>query len=127
MKFLPKYVGFAGVLCSCVIQPRSGAAEPVSKNAMLEGIVQNVVVRGYRELALKCRALTIAAEELGKTPTAESLGKTRQAWLAAQQSAREMQWLQTGPIADLEYLSTFYYSKLLTNRIEDVLRSSRVH
>ena len=111
---------FAGAFVSW----QSAMAQPVAKDAMLGGIVRNVIVPGYQELAAKCRALTVAAEELAKNPNSESLEKVRQAWLAAQLASRQVQWLQTGPIADYEYLSTFYYGKVLPNRIEDVLSSS---
>jgi hypothetical protein len=60
-----------------------------------------------------------------KAPDPESLEKARQAWVAALLASRQIQWLQTGPIADHEYLSSFYYAKVLAVRIESVVNSSR--
>lgn len=105
---------------------QSAMAQSVTKDAMLRDIVRNVIVPDHQELAVKCHALTVAVEQLVKAPTPESLEKTRQAWIAALLGARQIQWLQTGPIADREYLSTFYFGKVLPVRIEDVLNSSRV-
>jgi len=107
-----------------VLRP-SALAQSVAKDAMLRDIVRNVIAPGYQELAAKCQALIATVEQLAKAPASESLEKTRQAWLAALLAARQVQWLQSGPIADREYLATFYYAKVLPIRIADVLNSSR--
>ena len=101
-------------------------AQKVTKDDMLNGIVRNAIVPDYQELAVKCRALTASVKQLVKAPTAESLEKAREAWRGALFASDRVRWLQTGPIADHEYLSTFYYSKVLPARIGEVLKSSRV-
>ena len=107
------------------ILPRSATAQTVTKEALLRNMVKDVIAPGYQELALKCHALTESLEGFVKTSNSESLEKARQAWGAALLASRRIQWLQTGPIADREYLSSFYYSKVLAIRIEGVLKSSR--
>jgi predicted lipoprotein len=106
--------------------PSPAAAASVTKDAMLREMVCNVIVPGYQELAARSQTLTSSMEALATTPTPESLAKTRAAWLAAMLAARQIQWLQTGPMADREYLATFYYSKVLPHRIADVLNSSDI-
>jgi predicted lipoprotein len=108
---------------SAWLQP--ALAQPVAKDAFLRDIARNVIAADYRDLAGKCRALTVSAGELVQAPSSESLEKTRRAWLAALLAARQVQWLETGPIADREYLSTFYYSKVLPVRLDGVLNSDR--
>ena len=88
-------------------------------------MVKEVIAPGYQDLAKKCHALTESVEALVKTPNPDSLEKARQAWVRALLASRGIQWLQTGPIADREYLSSFYYAKVLAIRIEAVLESSR--
>jgi hypothetical protein len=53
------------------------------------------------------------------------LAKARQAWVSALLASRQIQWVQTGPIADREYLAAFYYFKVLPGRMEMVLTNSR--
>ncbi len=121
-----KLAGLVAVIfAGGIVWLQPARAQTVTKDAMLGGIVRNVIVPNHQELAARCRALSVAAEQLAKAPTSESLEKARQAWLAAQLASRRVQWLQTGPMADHEYLSTFYYSKVVPDRIEDVLISSR--
>src|SRR6266511_4019963 len=115
------FVAFVGQNAS--LQPAN--AQSVARDALLRDVVRNVIASDYQELAGKCRALTASAEQLVQVPAPESLEKIRQAWVAAVLASRRVQWLQTGPIADREYLSTFYYSKLLPVRIEGVLNSPR--
>jgi predicted lipoprotein len=99
-------------------------AASVSKDALLSDMVRKVIRPDYEVLAAKSQALTAAIEQLTNAPTPDSLAQARAAWLATVLAARQIQWLQTGPIADREYLATFYYSKVLPHRIEDVLNSS---
>ena len=111
----------AGV--SVVIQ--SAPTESTTKDAVLQSIVRNVIAPGYQELAVKCGALRGAVEGLVKAPTQESLDAARKAWIAALLAARRIQWLQSGPIADREYLASFYYGKVLAVRMDELLKSSR--
>ncbi len=113
------------VLGEGVLRP-SVQGQSVTKEAVLKDILHNVITPGYRELALKCKTLATAAEQLALAPTPEQLEATREAWLAALLAARQVQWWPMGPIADREYLAAFYYAKVLPGRIADVLKSSRV-
>jgi predicted lipoprotein len=96
-------LAFAVLVCGQI----STVAQTITKEALLGKIVSTVIVPGYQELEAKCVALTNTLEEFVKAPTAESLEKTRGAWLAAMLASRQIQWLQAGPIADREYLATF--------------------
>ena len=99
----------------------AGVAAP---DAMLRDMVRYVIQPDYQELAAQSRALTAALEQLTNAPTVDALVQTRAAWLATMLATRQIQWLQTGPIADRECLATFYYSKVLPYRMEDVLNAS---
>src|SRR5881296_3169232 len=103
----------------------STVAQTVTKEVMLGKIVSAVIVPGYQELEAKCVMLTNALEAFVNAPTAESLETARRAWLAAMLASRQIQWLQAGPIADREYLATFYYWKVFPGRIDGVMSSSR--
>jgi len=104
--------------------PSRVTAASITKDVMLQDMVRNVIQPDYQELAAKSMALTAAIQQLTQGPTVDSLAKARAAWLATVLAARQIQWLQIGPIADREYLATFYFSKVLPHRIEDVLNSS---
>ena len=104
--------------------PASAVAPSVTQDALFRELVRNVIGPDYQELAAKSQTLTTAVEQLAKAPGPESWANIRAAWLASVLAARQIQWLQTGPIADREYLATFYYSKVLPYRIEDVLNAS---
>jgi len=101
------------------------APQPVTKEAALRSVVRDVIAPGYQQLAAKCHVLTEAAEALQRAREPEALEKVRHAWVGALLAAREMQWLQSGPIADRESLASFYYSKVLPFRMETVLSSAR--
>ena len=101
------------------------AAEPAGKEELLRNVVQSVIRRGYDDLADKSHKFAVSAEDLNKTSTEERLESMRQSWKEALLAARRIQWLQSGPIADREYLAAFYYSKVLPFRMEEILNSSR--
>src|ERR1041384_7818701 len=119
------HTSLAALLVAGIFSLPPAWAQNVTKDAMLDGVVRHVIVPDYQDLAVKCRALTASAERWVKAPAAESLQKTREAWRAALLASGQVRWLQTGPIADHEYLSTFYYSKVLPGRIDEILKSSR--
>ena len=96
---------------------QSATAPSVTKDALLRNMARDVIASGYQELAVKCHALTDSVGVFVKAPNLESLEKARQAWVAALLASRQIQWLQTGPIADHESLSSFYYAKVLAVQI----------
>lgn len=98
-------------------------AQPVTKVALLENLARHVIATNYQELAASSQALTAAAELLATSPTPEAVEKTRQAWQVVKLAARRMQWLQSGPIAEHEWLATFYYGKALPVRIDEFLNA----
>jgi predicted lipoprotein len=104
---------------------QSASAPSVTKDVLLRNIVRDVIVPGYQELAAKSHALTVALEDFGKAPSQDSLEQARKAWVAALLASRQIQWLQTGPIADREYIASFCYAKVLPARMDEVLSSSR--
>jgi len=105
--------------------PQLATAQSVTKDVLLRNIVRDVIVPGYQELAAKSHALSVALEDFSKAPTPESLEQARKAWVAALLASRQIQWLQTGPIADREYIASFCYAKVLPGRMDEVLNSSR--
>jgi len=106
-------------------QSTAAPAPGATKEAALQSILKEAIVPGYQDLAAKCHALTVALETGLTNSSAEQLDLSRKAWVTAALSARKIQWLQTGPIADREYLSSFYYSKVMPQRIEAILASPR--
>ena len=98
-------------------------AQPVTKDALLGNLARSVIATNYQELATTSQTLTAAAEQLSKTPTPETLKSAREAWLAVTLAARRMQWLQSGPVAEREWLATFYYGKVLPVRVDEVLKA----
>jgi predicted lipoprotein len=97
----------------------------LTKQAALQNVLSQQIIPGYRGLAAKCHALTVALDNLDEAPAPAGLEPARKAWTAALLEARRVQWLQSGPIADRESLSWFYYSKVLPERIDGILGSSR--
>jgi len=104
---------------------QSAIAQSVTKDVLLRNMVRDVIVPGYQELAAKTHALTVVVDEFGKNPTQDSLEQARKAWVATLLASRQIQWLQTGPIADREYIASFCYAKVLPARMNEVLDSSR--
>lgn len=100
------------------------SAEPAAKDAMLHNMAQQVIIPAYQELAARSQTLCRTIDQLNQAPSPDSWTNTLQAWLATQVAAREIQWLQTGPMADREFLATFYYSKVMPNQIDAVLAST---
>lgn len=92
---------------------------------MLERVVSGVIVPGYRDLSVKCGGLRAALEDLARAPARESLEKARHAWTEALLACRRIQWLQSGPIAEHEYIAAFYFAKVLPRRMDEILKSSR--
>jgi predicted lipoprotein len=111
------------LLAGQVLSP-SALAQTVSREGLLRTMACDVIAPGYRDLAAKCRALTVAVEEFVKAPAQQSIEKTREAWTDALLASRRIQWLQSGPIADREYIATFCYSKVLPLRMEAVVDAS---
>ena len=107
------------------VLPQSATAPSVTKDALLRNIARDVIAPGYQELEAKCHALTDSVGVFVKAPKQESLEQARQAWVAALLASRHIQWLQTGPIADREYIASFCYAKVLPARMDEVLNSSR--
>jgi predicted lipoprotein len=107
-----------------MLTPGVGRAGVVSKEAALEHLARLIIAPDYRELAAKCAALSAALEGFEKKPGAETLEASRKAWRDALTASARVRWLQSGPMADREFLSTFYYSKITQNRIEAVISSS---
>ena len=103
----------------------ANSAETTTKDAMLHNTAQHVIIPAYQNLAAKSQTLCHTIEKLNHTPTSDSRTNVLQAWLETQIAAREIQWLQTGPIADREFLATFYYGKIIPTQIDAVMSSTR--
>jgi predicted lipoprotein len=97
----------------------------VSKDAMLGGIVRDVIAPAYRELNARCRLMTNSFAQFNTHPDAGSLDKARQAWLETLLAARRIQWLQSGPVADREFLASLYYSRVTPPEIEAAVHATQ--
>jgi len=107
------------------LRAQAPAGKAVSKEAMLRAVVRDVILPGYRDLNAKCQLMTNAFGDFSKHPDADSLQKARQTWLEALLAARRVQWIQSGPVADREFLASFYYSRITPPRIEGAVQSAQ--
>ena len=113
------------LVCTAEAFAQSSTPSTLNKDAMLHALVTNVIVPGYERLDSKCRELTNAIEELTKAPDQTLLDRTCEAWRGAAQAADSMRCFQKGPIADHDYISSFYFWQILPARIETILGSDR--
>lgn len=102
------------------------AHEKVSKQAALAGIARNVLLPGYAALAARCAALTTAADDLASAPSAGSLKKTQQAWIAVLLAWRRTQAFVQGPTTDLNVYGRFQFWPLRPQAIDRVLRDKNL-
>ena len=79
------------LLASAFGFPSPAPAASVTKDAMLQAMVRNVIRPDYQELAAKSQALTAAIQQLTNAPTPDSLAQARAAWLATVLAARQLQ------------------------------------
>src|SRR5690242_8583920 len=113
--FFRRWILWAAVWFSLVLTLRCLAAQPAPENknfwreAMLRDLAQKVIAPGYARLADKCRALANDIEQFNASPDQVALDRTRKDWLVALEAADSLRCFQTGPVADREFVSTFYY------------------
>lgn len=113
------------MLCAASGASAESGNTTVTKEAMLQSTAHNVILPAYQELHSKCEAMTNAIGEFNKNPAPDSLRKARQAWLDALLSARRIQWVQSGPVADREVLARLYYPRVLPYRVEEAVHSDK--
>jgi len=113
------------LLVGTIFWPPPAGAQSVTREAVLRDIASKVLAPGYGDLALKCRELTNAVEHLAAAPGKKTLEAARKSWLATLQSAERMRCYQAGPIADREFVSTFYYWRIAPENIEAIIASPR--
>jgi len=119
---------WAAVWISLVLTVQCLHAQPApeeknfSREAMLRALAQKVIVPSYARLAANCRALADDIEQFNASPDQAALDRTRGAWNAAFVAADSLRCFQTGPVADREFVSTFYYWQALPNRIEGIVK-----
>jgi hypothetical protein len=92
-----------------------------SREDMLRALVQKVIVPGYAGLAAHCRALAEDIEKFNASPDQAALDRARGDWTAALDAADSLRCFQTGPVADRQVVSTFYYWQALPSRIEAII------
>ncbi len=82
-----------------------------------------MIVPGYAGLAGNCRALADDIEQFNAAPTQDvhSTGQ-RGHWKAALEAADSLRCYQTGPVADRQLVSTFYYWLTIPSRIEGIVK-----
>lgn len=106
----------------CCLHAQSGADEKnFSREAMVRALAQNVIAPGYATLAANSRALADSVERLKTSQEQAELDRAREAWNATLLSAELLRSFQTGPIADRESSSTFYYWQAIPSRIDEVI------
>jgi predicted lipoprotein len=101
-------------------QPASGKKN-FSREAMVRALAQKMIAPGYARLAAQCRALADDIEQFNSSPDQAALDRARKAWTAAFEAADSLRCFQTGPVADREFVSTFYYWQAIPNRIEGIV------
>lgn len=99
----------------------AAAKQSFSREAMLRDLAQRVIAHGYANLAAQARALADEIAQFNKAPGPAALERTRQAWTGACTAADLLRCFQTGPIADREVTSLFYYWQIVPNRIERIV------
>jgi predicted lipoprotein len=106
----------------CFATPPAPADKNFSREAMLRSLAQKVIVPGYASLAGNCRALGDDIEQCNAAPTQDVLDRARGHWKAAIEAADSLRCYQTGPVADRQLVSTFYYWQTIPSRIESIVK-----
>jgi hypothetical protein len=106
----------------CLHAQPAPADKNFSREAMLRDLAQKVIAPGYAKLAAECRTLSGEIEQFNASPDQTGLDRMRQTWLAVFNAADSLRCYQTGPVADREFGSTFYYWQALPGRIEAIVK-----
>ena len=96
-----------------------------TREAMLRGLAHNVLSPGWQAIASNCQELTNSIERLIAKPDPSALDATRKIWLDASLAASRLRCYQAGPVANRDFVSTFYYWQVLAYRMQDVLNSAK--
>ncbi len=94
----------------------------IDRRRILGNLADHFILPGYRKMVKSTNTLLSRAKSFEKQPNQENLESFRSAWTELMIAARRMQCLQTGPIVNLEYDSSFYYWRVLPSRIGQVLK-----
>ena len=106
----------------CVHAQRASEGKNFSREAMSRAIAQKVIASGYARLGANCRALVDDIERFNASADQAALDHARETWNAALVAADSLRCFQTGPIADRQFVSTFYFWQVLPNRIEGIVK-----
>lgn len=115
------WIAFA-FLAPCVHAQATPKEKSFSRETMLRALTQKVIVPGQVKLAADCRALAGDIEQFNSSPNQEALDRARRNWIAASDAADTLRCFQTGPVADREFVSDFYFWQVIPNRIEGIVK-----
>ena len=128
--FSERWSVWVAVWTSFVLTAQSLSAQPApgeknfSREAMLRALVQNVITPGYAKVADHCRSLAKDIEQFNAALSQTELDRARRSWIAASEAADSLRCLQTGPVADREFVATFYYWQVIPSRIEGTIKDA---
>jgi len=126
--FSRRWSAWAAVWISLVLTAQCLHAKPApeqknfSREAMLRDLAQKVIAPGYARLAANCRMLADNIEAFNASPDQAALDRARASWNAAFVAADSLRCFQTGPVAERQLVSTFYYWQAAPNRIEAIVK-----
>ncbi|MEW6306198.1 MAG: imelysin family protein [Verrucomicrobiota bacterium] len=106
----------------------SAAAAPpanFTRATMLEEMARHCIAAPLQELAARARALAVAANELRKSPGAELLARTQQAWVRMHLARKQIEMLFHGPIKDRTFWTAAFFKQPYPTAIENVVRSAK--
>src|SRR5262245_36692901 len=69
-----------------------------TKAAMLEDLARSVIVPAYSNFAVRCRELSVKADEFSSRPDSTSLEQVQAAWITAMLAWRPAQVFRSGPL-----------------------------
>lgn len=121
MKYFPKLIALA-ISASTSLPASAGQWED-----SLNGIVTNVINKGYESYSLSSKALQLRTNELCTTPSKQSLNFTQEAFKANVLDWQHVQWLNFGPVTYFMRYYAFEYwpdKKGVTQRQLRVLSQS---
>ena len=125
--FLRQLSAWMAVLISFALTAQCLPAQPApekknfSREAVSRALVQKVITPGYARLDAQCRALANDIAQFNSSPSQAELDRARRDWNAAFEAADSLRCFQNGPVADREFISTFYYWQAIPNRIEGII------
>lgn len=113
-------------LALLLVVPSARAAETrVTKEAILQSLITNVILPAHADFAARARELAAATDALGSTPTLESLTAARQTCGSTLLAWKRVSCIQHGPLEELDLFNKFNFWPSRPNSIQSALDSAR--